>query len=347
MAFARAQALRTLNTSLRFSGKRVLPRVSSPARTQLVARRCASGGGEGAHGHGEESSDLPWAIGAVVVTLPSCYYLWPDSSHAEAGHHRGHDEHEEGEGEEGEEKNQDEAPQEGSGESAEEAPQGESEGKEGESGEAGSQSEESEEKNQESEPTKASGDASDSLPPGGDDSQKSESKDDSQKSESQDDSQKSEDQDNSQKSEGQDDSQKSEGQDESQALDDRKHSTSSQAKKSKERSYTPSDPSTASGVGTDSEDTSNVAQAGDLEEAKRGGEGEGGATVQKGTRTLKKKPDYGQTVQAGESKSTQFGTGETKHSTPLDQDTTKSKKGEGAPETAKAKRPVDPERPAK
>ncbi|KAK3708304.1 hypothetical protein LTR37_011569 [Vermiconidia calcicola] len=310
MAFARAQALRTLNTSLRFSGKRALPRVSFPGRTQLVARRYASGGGEGAHGHGEESSDLP-------------------CSHAEAGHHGGHDEHEEAEGEEGEEKNQDEAPQEESGESSEEAPQGESESKEGDSGEAGSQSEESAEKNQDSEPTKASGDASDSLPPGGDDSQKSESQDDSQKSESQ------------------DDSQKSESQDDSQELDDRKHSTSSQAEKSKERSNTPSDPSAASGVGTDSDDDSNVAQVGDLEEAKRGGEGEGGTTVQKGTRTLKKKPDYGQTVQMGESKSTQFGTGETKHSTPLDQDTTKSKKGEGSPETAKAKGPVDPGRPAK
>ena len=56
MAFARARALRTLQSSLRFSGQRVGSRVSAPARTQLVARRYASGGAHGA----ESSSDLPW-----------------------------------------------------------------------------------------------------------------------------------------------------------------------------------------------------------------------------------------------------------------------------------------------
>lgn len=50
----------------------------------------------------EVNADVEWMtrmIGAIAVTIPSCWYLWPDSSHAEHSGGHGHDEH--GEGEEG------------------------------------------------------------------------------------------------------------------------------------------------------------------------------------------------------------------------------------------------------
>ncbi|KAF2767737.1 hypothetical protein EJ03DRAFT_328929 [Teratosphaeria nubilosa] len=111
MAFARARALRSIQTAFRQSSARA----TAPARTQLaVGRRYASGGG---HGHAEPSSDLPWALGAVVVTVPSVWFLWPDSTKAE--HHGGHDDHHEETHEEAHEDKQ-----------AEEAPAAEEEEKE-------------------------------------------------------------------------------------------------------------------------------------------------------------------------------------------------------------------------
>ncbi|KAK3069850.1 hypothetical protein LTR53_011486 [Teratosphaeriaceae sp. CCFEE 6253] len=99
MSYARARAFRSLQSALRSSSTRVSPRISW---TQLaVGRRYASGESDGgAHGHAEPSSDLPWLAGAVAVTVPSCWYLWP-TAHADSGHHDAHgehEEHEEGEG---------------------------------------------------------------------------------------------------------------------------------------------------------------------------------------------------------------------------------------------------------
>ncbi|KAI7082967.1 hypothetical protein KC356_g7939 [Hortaea werneckii] len=89
MAFSSARAMRAFQSSLRHTGVRATPRISASARTQLaVGRRYASGG---SHGHGEASSDLPWLLGACVVTPPCVYYLLPSESHAE--HHGSHEEH--------------------------------------------------------------------------------------------------------------------------------------------------------------------------------------------------------------------------------------------------------------
>ncbi|KAF2158631.1 hypothetical protein M409DRAFT_61471 [Zasmidium cellare ATCC 36951] len=112
MPLIRANALRSLQSSLRYSGARATAR-AAPAGTQLVARRYASSGGHGG-AHGEPSSDLPWILGALVVTPPSCWYLWPDTSHAEHhGDHAEHGEHEESEKpDESEQSKEDEEPQE-------------------------------------------------------------------------------------------------------------------------------------------------------------------------------------------------------------------------------------------
>ncbi|RMX76539.1 hypothetical protein D0869_10625 [Hortaea werneckii] len=105
MSFSSARAVRAFQSSLRHTGVRATPRIAASARTQLaVGRRYASGG---SHGHGEASSDLPWLLGACVVTPPCVYYLLPSESHAE--HHGGHEEHAEAHEEKEEEK---EAPQE-------------------------------------------------------------------------------------------------------------------------------------------------------------------------------------------------------------------------------------------
>ncbi|KAI6891453.1 hypothetical protein KC318_g22269, partial [Hortaea werneckii] len=83
MSFSSARAVRAFQSSLRHTGVRATPRIAASARTQLaVGRRYASGG---SHGHGEASSDLPWLLGACVVTPPCVYYLLPSESHAE--HH--------------------------------------------------------------------------------------------------------------------------------------------------------------------------------------------------------------------------------------------------------------------
>ncbi|KAK4546433.1 hypothetical protein LTR36_002110 [Oleoguttula mirabilis] len=115
----RVRALRSLQSSLRHTGARATPRVSAPARTQLaVGRRYASG--ESGHGHAEPGSDLPWLAGAIAVTIPSCWFLWPSTSHADSGHHGGHDEHAEEHEEKEEEAPEEEAPQEGQEKQAEE-----------------------------------------------------------------------------------------------------------------------------------------------------------------------------------------------------------------------------------
>jgi len=83
MSFIRARALRSVQSAL----SRGAPRVSAP-RTQLVAKRFASGGHDG---HAPPGSDLPWLISALIVTPVSCWYLWPETSHADS--HHGHGDH--------------------------------------------------------------------------------------------------------------------------------------------------------------------------------------------------------------------------------------------------------------
>ncbi|KAL1304210.1 hypothetical protein AAFC00_000632 [Neodothiora populina] len=80
----------------------VLPRPTvlrgfAPARLFRSAPRTANraisrrGYASSHGGHSEPSSDVPWALGAVAVTLPTCYYLWPSGSHAEAHHDPNHE----------------------------------------------------------------------------------------------------------------------------------------------------------------------------------------------------------------------------------------------------------------
>lgn len=67
MALARSAAARSLQSSLRHSGRRAVPRLSAPVRTQLVQRRFASGG----HGEHQEGSDIPWSVYACKADVTS------------------------------------------------------------------------------------------------------------------------------------------------------------------------------------------------------------------------------------------------------------------------------------
>ncbi|KAF4551179.1 Hypothetical protein D9617_14g076360 [Elsinoe fawcettii] len=75
-------------------------RLARPVPSSLVRkglrptfRRGYASGGD-AH---PASSDIPWLLGAIAVTVPGCYYLWPSASHGDAshGHGHGHEEHHE------------------------------------------------------------------------------------------------------------------------------------------------------------------------------------------------------------------------------------------------------------
>ncbi|EMC98519.1 hypothetical protein BAUCODRAFT_23271 [Baudoinia panamericana UAMH 10762] len=151
MSIARARALKGLQSAFRSSTGRATPRVSAPSRTALrVGRRYASGGDS----HGAPAPDWPWAAGAVVVTIPACWYLWP-STHADAGHHGDHDEHAEhaeGGEEHHEEEEKEEAPQADTA-PGEEAPKPEGE----ESQEQGEQKDESEEQGEKKEESEEQG----------------------------------------------------------------------------------------------------------------------------------------------------------------------------------------------
>ncbi|KAI5270412.1 hypothetical protein E4T47_06238 [Aureobasidium subglaciale] len=61
-----------------FSAARLFHSSVRPA-TRAVARRGYASG----HGHSAPSSDLPWIIGSVGITVPGAWYLWPDSSHGD------------------------------------------------------------------------------------------------------------------------------------------------------------------------------------------------------------------------------------------------------------------------
>jgi len=79
MSFARVSALRGVLRASRAS-------VARPQVFQQISRRAYSEG----HAHKEASSDLPWLIGAVGVTVPSLYFILGQGSDDDA---HGHDAH--------------------------------------------------------------------------------------------------------------------------------------------------------------------------------------------------------------------------------------------------------------
>ncbi|KAI9744796.1 MAG: hypothetical protein M1818_001721 [Claussenomyces sp. TS43310] len=94
MAFARASAIRGALNSVRASR-------SAASRPQLLRQIARRGY---ASGHGHESTkaggDLPWAIGAVAVTVPSCWFLMqspPEGAHGDHAdsHGKSHDDNDE------------------------------------------------------------------------------------------------------------------------------------------------------------------------------------------------------------------------------------------------------------
>jgi len=123
MPLLRANALRSFQASLRFSSARATARATASARTQLVAKRFASSG-SGGHGDHAASSDIPWMIGALVVTPASMWYLWP-AAHDDHHEAHGHEEHAEEHAEE-EKSSEEEKPSEEDQSPEDEAPQAES-----------------------------------------------------------------------------------------------------------------------------------------------------------------------------------------------------------------------------
>ncbi|TKX24918.1 hypothetical protein C1H76_2871 [Elsinoe australis] len=75
-------------------------RLARPVPSSLLRRSLRPafrrGYASGGDAHGAPSSDIPWLLGAIAVTVPGCYYLWPEASHGDASHgHGGHEEHHE------------------------------------------------------------------------------------------------------------------------------------------------------------------------------------------------------------------------------------------------------------
>ncbi|GAD99983.1 conserved hypothetical protein [Paecilomyces variotii No. 5] len=79
MALPRTAAFRTLFRA----GARASSRVSSRCGQQLGRRTYASHGG---HGGEQKSSDLPWAVGSIAITVPSAYFLLSSGSEVPHGH---------------------------------------------------------------------------------------------------------------------------------------------------------------------------------------------------------------------------------------------------------------------
>ncbi|KAK4692064.1 hypothetical protein P7C71_g5068, partial [Lecanoromycetidae sp. Uapishka_2] len=117
-------------------------------------------GGHSSHQSGFLSGDLPWAIGAGIVTIPSVWYLSqpqierftnPNKGHGSHGHERGeHDGHGEedeggdgaedgGSGEKGEDSEQDEGQESGEEKSGDQGGEGEGEEEDGSDSEGGNQ----------------------------------------------------------------------------------------------------------------------------------------------------------------------------------------------------------------
>ncbi|TIA67012.1 hypothetical protein D6C83_02136 [Aureobasidium pullulans] len=62
-----------------FSAARLLRSSVCPATRSVARRGYASG-----HGHSAPSSDVPWILGSAGITIPGAWYLWPDSSNGDA-----------------------------------------------------------------------------------------------------------------------------------------------------------------------------------------------------------------------------------------------------------------------
>lgn len=106
MVLPRSNALRSGCSAARLA--RSVPRTAVRSRVQTVARR-GYASGHGGHDHAP-SSDMPWLISAIAVTIPSCYFLWPEASHGDAhGAHGAHEEHEEHDEEASEEPKEEES----------------------------------------------------------------------------------------------------------------------------------------------------------------------------------------------------------------------------------------------
>ncbi|CZT41127.1 related to cylicin I [Rhynchosporium secalis] len=96
MAFSRAAALRSCIRAAR-------PATTRPQLVRQIARRGYASGG---HGSAKSGGDAIWALGAVGVTAPACYYILsnaPDTSHGHGDHGAHGDEHDEEHKEESEE----------------------------------------------------------------------------------------------------------------------------------------------------------------------------------------------------------------------------------------------------
>ncbi|KAL1857752.1 hypothetical protein Plec18167_001846 [Paecilomyces lecythidis] len=81
MALPRTAAFRTFFRA----GARASSRVSSRCGQQLGRRTYASHGG---HGGEQKSSDLPWAVGSIAITVPSAYLLLSSGSDVPHGHEK-------------------------------------------------------------------------------------------------------------------------------------------------------------------------------------------------------------------------------------------------------------------
>ncbi|KAJ9291324.1 hypothetical protein DTO021C3_1124 [Paecilomyces variotii] len=85
MVLPRTAAFRTLFASRSArAGARASSRVSS--RCQQLGRR--SYASQGGHGGEQKSSDLPWAVGAVAITVPSAYLLLSSGPELPHGHEK-------------------------------------------------------------------------------------------------------------------------------------------------------------------------------------------------------------------------------------------------------------------
>ncbi|KAF2156659.1 hypothetical protein K461DRAFT_289056 [Myriangium duriaei CBS 260.36] len=269
-------------------------RLARPLRkhVQPVLRRGYASGGS----HAPPSSDIPWLAGAIAVTIPGCYLLWPEKSHGDA--HHGHGEHKEEHAESHDEK----PDQEESSEDAQES--GENKAEQSEQ----SQDEKSEDSGKSDDSEKKSDDKADKKS----DDKKDETSDD--KEEKSDDNKSG----SGKKVEGvQFKGKTSAGGEDNEIGDNRKRESDSKGAYKKR---------------IDSDYQKDL--------------GEGDHKTEEGSPSGKSATGPSGDPGAIDTKQQGISTTPTRHSTKIDEDPDKSKKGEGAPETAKSQTSVDPKRPA-
>lgn len=275
----------------------------------------------------------------MAVTVPACWFLWPDTSHADSGHHGGHEEHEEHEEhDEAHEEKEEEAPQEE--EKPAEEPEQKEEPKEDSSSEQKDHSSEDttpEEAKESEETAKPSGTQGDSQPASNDANKKSTASDEPEQKETPE---------NKGNTESQGDQVNFKGKisDDAEGKEDtRKREPDSKGAYKKRID---------SGLGKELGAGPEFADS-EGDEPRR-------EAVRDSTFSLHAFTSDTDVRQAATSKTPQKGsegditgkqaglsTTATKHSTKIDESTEKSTKGEGTPETAKAMGTVDPNRPQK